>query len=99
MARLRQITFVLTCVSLGLSARGWAEQVKVNKITCGQPVGQWAVDEPTGRIFASAPVSNVVIEYDPGSGKELRQFDVPENLQRWPSRGIGSRWPVRRATP
>ena len=77
MTSLRRMACLLAFVFLGLSTRGWAQQPKITKITCGHTVGQWAVDEATGRIFASVPDSNLVIEYDPATGKELRQFAVP----------------------
>jgi len=43
------------------------------------PVAAWVLDENSGRVFAAHGDSAVVEEFDPVTGKSLRQFDVGDN--------------------
>ena len=68
------VLFGLVAAMLAHSSR--AEEAQVTKITSSEPVGQWVVEEATGRLFASLPDADAVVEYDPATGKILQKFAV-----------------------
>ena len=61
------------------SAVALADEPKITTITPEKPVRQWVVEETTGRIFASMPTADAVVEYDPATGKELRRLAIKGN--------------------
>lgn len=68
-----------------------AEEVKITKISSSEHVGQWAAEEATGRIFASLPDADKVVEYDPATGQEVRKFSLAGGPLQL---AIKSRWLV-----
>ncbi len=58
------------------SAVALADDPKITTITPEKPVRQWVVEEATGRIFASMPTADAVVEFDPATGKELRRLAI-----------------------
>jgi hypothetical protein len=61
------------------NAAARADEPKITTITPEKPVRQWVVQETTGRIFASMPTADAVVEYDPATGKELRRLAIKGN--------------------
>ena len=53
-----------------------ADEPRITTITPEKPVHQWVVEEATGRIFASLPEADAVVEYSPATGKEVRRLTV-----------------------
>ncbi len=51
-------------------------QAKITEIAAPGRVGAWALDDATGRIFASLEESGEVAEYEPASGQEVRRWAV-----------------------
>ncbi len=62
-----------------MAAAARAKDPKVLTIAPKGTVFQWAVEEATGRIFASLPEDDAVVEFDPASGDEVRRFTVAGN--------------------
>jgi hypothetical protein len=59
------------------SVHGQATPATVDiPIEVDEAVADWALDLHTGRIFAAWMLKDVVAEYDPTSGKEVRRFTV-----------------------
>jgi hypothetical protein len=75
----RVVRLLVACagvVCVGVLAVAAAEAA-ITAISPEKPVGQWVVEETTGRIFATLPSDDAVVEYDPATGKEVRRFTVP----------------------
>jgi hypothetical protein len=51
---------------------------KFVEITPQEPAADWLIDEPTGRVFAAIGTLSRVVEYDPTTGKPIREIPIPE---------------------
>ena len=69
--RIAVLAFIgITWSSLNVSA----VEVTITKISSEEHVGQWAVEQVTGRIFASIPEKDEVAEFDPATGKLIEKY-------------------------
>jgi hypothetical protein len=72
-----QLAILLVCSMTWSVNAAHASGIPIVKISAKFPVGNWAVEESTGRLFASVPSANHIVEYDSLTGKTLRIFDMP----------------------
>ena len=72
----RHDAFFTACTILAVTQVAWGGE-RITKILLPETVGQWAVDEASGRIFASLPEADCVAECDPATGQVARKFSVP----------------------
>jgi hypothetical protein len=63
--------FCFLCISAIGGEASWT------KIELDGKVGDWAMQESTGRLFASLPDANAVVEIDLSTGKEKRRIEIP----------------------
>ena len=68
--------FFALCLALPAEEALAEASVKVVRIAGDEGTFDWAVQESTGRVFASCPAREEVVEYDPADGKTLRRFRV-----------------------
>ena len=73
---IRRITTMAAAFGILAMAQVFGAEPKVTKISLDKHVGQWAVEQATGRIFASLPDANAVVECDPVSGSVLNRHAV-----------------------
>ncbi len=66
--------FLIALLSWNL---GIGQAADVVTITVEGNVGSWAVQESTGRLFASLPDADVVVEYDSKTGGEIQRIETP----------------------
>ena len=66
----------LIVATVCLCASPVAAQESVTAIAVQEDVGDWVLDEASGRVFASSVGKDVVLEFDAATGKEVRRITV-----------------------